>query len=1241
MKKKIRIIFLLGILSCLFTISSHAAVTLNGNYTASELYNYLRSNSIQTGDIVVNGNITDDGSMISITDYLLSSSISCDDLIFSRSSVNLNGRMGPISLSPKRIVLPDTSSFSLKCTDVYFKKVNVIAGNTNQSVSFDVETNNVSSYTISALSFTGSKKMNYNLKTNHAECTINTSSCSNVALKCTGSVNDYSYTDPVIKLGQCKNVTVECTIGQSTASGDFFNQTRANVTAYGDYKILTPIDSIVTDNWSSNVEVTKKATITNLSSNLTVKTIDWSVSKATTGPYTIYENATILDTGTRYDNLYTRTLSNWENLHWVTQACSYKYYLSGTYDISWLWLTMNGTFKNCRFEITHTPKYGTAPAAYDGKRFCVTTTSPLNLIRTSFVGTFALENFNNSVSIKDCTSTTGFTCGSAEVVVDGGSYTGSPAFTGSNITVKRGTITDLNDQKSTFLVDADSESTVVKDGSSTITTVKLSNPPVIIDWGEFPGIDLDIDMSAPVISVTRSPASTVTPTKQVALSISATDPNGTDCKISVNGGAFTSPAATATASYTATENQVVSIIAVDANGNTREYQVNITNIDAEAPEVVSLKTTSDAWTKGTVKAVVEATDDQKLHATAYNFTFTPYGGSATSSGWQASKYYTVSKPGILTVKVRDSITGTGHETTSDQLAINNIDLTAPSVTLALASTAKVTPDEGVEIVASVNNVELSNTSMASPMHENFIKWSTDPAYGTETRKRVHANGTYTVTVRDSCGNTGSASITVSNISTTKPTITKLSGTHQQSNGTQKAAVRSPVTLTATATFQSGMQPAKPYSWDLGKTWTSANTHTIYGNGEYTVWVRDTVGAYSEASIIVSNIDDTPPSVSVYLFKGAPADWNRPAAPTVDDYVWKVGVICEDTGSGVQTIKTLWDNGTYTNPSGVAAFEVEEAGSYGVIVTDVAGNQTYAEKVVTWESIGESGGGGGGSGAYVGVEVPPEGTGGRAFSATGTSSLGDLVFAQTGAYNKSDGNFYNYAPGQAGITANLAVTAKKNKYLEGYATFGGVKYPVNFDGYSDDFILVDTRDPMLVTVFIPIADITADVRNGRLQVVFNEWEDSGKTELLRSGSATLYTSAQITAPKINHSYNSALDEMVVSASSSVVGIKELSYSKNGGASYTPYTSAFTVGSCTTLKLKAVDKTGNTTIAELDVASLPLTGEGGGTIPTDTLPDGSPLASYYISNRTSETYIINGTRSNTNNVPAPEVFELLAG
>ena len=93
---------------------------------------------------------------------------------------------------------------------------------------------------------------------------------------------------------------------------------------------------------------------------------------------------------------------------------------------------------------------------------------------------------------------------------------------GVNTVVKKGIIIDpevqfsWNDQKfrpsfddnytqtidltSNFVIDPDSEASIVVSGDKTITTVKLSNPPVIIDWGDFPGLDLGADNHDYVIS---------------------------------------------------------------------------------------------------------------------------------------------------------------------------------------------------------------------------------------------------------------------------------------------------------------------------------------------------------------------------------------------------------------------------------------------------------------------------------------------------------------------------------------------------------------------------------------------------------------------------------------------------------------------------------------------------------------------------------------------------------------------
>ena len=812
--------------------------------------------------------------------------------------------------------------------------------------------------------------------------------------------------------------------------------------------------------------------------------------------------------------------------------------------------------------------------------------------------------------------------GSTSVTIDGGTYKGSPAVNGSNVTVKKGTFTDIGGTTSTYLIDPESEvSNVTTSGDQTITTVKLSNPPIIIDWEDFPGIDLDIDLSAPVIEVIRNPASLTTPTRQVTLTVKATDPNGADSPtpISINGGAFQANNAT----YTVTENQTVSIVARDNNGNIREYNVVINNIDSQAPEVLGFTQSNSEWTKDPVRVYINATDDVKLNLTPYKYTFTPNDGSAaTTTGWVSSRSFLATKSGTLTVAVRDTL---GQETTSDPYYIRNIDNIAPTATYEISppSGTVASASDGVTISLNIQNTADPVTYEASALSELAVRWNSTEAWTSDLTRTVHENGTFNVQVRDSVGNVSSViPIRVNNISTAKPVINGLTA-----NNMTGGFVQAPVTITVDAAGSGSTGLAdKPYSWDGGNTWTSLDEYDVYQNGEYTVMVKDEIGNIIEDSIIISNIDNVAPTASVYFYRGLPED----ATPdmTVDDYVWKIRVEANDVGSGVDRIETLWDNGTHSTLP--ITQDVYEPGVYGIIVYDQAGNQTYAEKVVTYESLGESGSGS--NGAYVEVQVPSEGTAGDYWN----SSIGDMVYGPTGAYNKVTGEFKTYQASDQGITAHLIVNARSGRYVSGYATFNSVRYPVTFAGGATS---VRGGRNIEAQVHIPADQLTTDVRNGRLIVVFQEWKDSSLSELQREGSATLYTSVQVSEPKINYTYNRATDELTMAATSSVAGLYSSTY--NIGSGNQNYTAPFTVGGAGSITLTAVDNVRNTTTITLDGDDLPLAGEGGGSLPTEGIRNPGSINSYYSASRSAEIYIIGGTRSNTENLPGSNVFSNIMG
>ena len=89
--------------------------------------------------------------------------------------------------------------------------------------------------------------------------------------------------------------------------------------------------------------------------------------------------------------------------------------------------------------------------------------------------------------LKGCTSS-GYTLPgmSISTTIKGGKFEGAPAVNSTSYTIDSATLVDTSGT-STFTLGAESESVVSQGDGKTITTVKLSNPPVIIDWADFPG----------------------------------------------------------------------------------------------------------------------------------------------------------------------------------------------------------------------------------------------------------------------------------------------------------------------------------------------------------------------------------------------------------------------------------------------------------------------------------------------------------------------------------------------------------------------------------------------------------------------------------------------------------------------------------------------------------------------------------------------------------------------------------
>lgn len=891
----------------------------------------------------------------------------------------------------------------------------------------------------------------------------------------------------------------------------------------------------------------------------------------------------------------------------------------------------------------------------------------------------------STINLKNCTAYNITLAGN--LIIDGGTYgfdrsrddwtdkdlnnfkNGySSALDSNNIIVNKGVIIDKKRQTSKYQVGVESEPVIVEDGDFTITTIKLSNPPIIIDWGDMPpldinwdGLDLDFDFNAPTIEVTRNPSNQKQPAASVTLTIRATDPDGNDSPtpISINGGTFVASPAT----YTAREKEVVNISARDSKGNVRDYSVNISNIDTEAPYVTSMTQSNTVWTKTPVVVTVKAEDDVKLHATPYKYEFTPNStGHTTVSGWTANRTFSATENGTLRVGVRDTLytndSNTEHFSWSEPYYIRNIDKISPSATVAYSvpSSQKVSEKVGVTVyVTPVDNAD-SVTGESSGISNTPIAW-TEGAFTAQLEKTFYANGTYYFWIKDALGNISARqSVTINQIvsdNTTKPVINSLS----QNKTTGQ--VSAPVTITVNASKgPNGPNLSnQPFSWDGGVTWTNNPNFNVNNNGNYTVIVKDTNGNTTEQSITISNIDYNKPTASLFLYKGQPEDWDMAYGPAlVTDYVWKLRVEANDLGSGLQQVVTNWDNRTINTPSTpfTTVFDVTEPGVYGVKVVDKCGNETYVEKTITAESIGAGiwgvgGGSTGGTGTGMGgkgfgtiIDVPSTGSAGSSIF-PGGASLQDLVFSPNSVYNIATGEIKGYPPGKAGIPIHLLFTATRNHYVTGTATFNGVEYPLYFPENGNANWIKSIGRQNVAEGFIPINTVTSDVKNGRIKISFKEYSDQSLSTLVSEGSATLYTSTQITKPTIGYVYNKATDQLTVNASTTVAGVDKVQVDLGSG--YQDYTGPVTVGGASTIKVKVTDKAGNVSEITIDGSTLPMTGSSGGSIPTNdkdnvgaTGSDGDTVNSYHTSNRSADIFIVGGNRSNTNSVPDSSIYDL---
>ncbi len=385
-----------------------------------------------------------------------------------------------------------------------------------------------------------------------------------------------------------------------------------------------------------------------------------------------------------------------------------------------------------------------------------------------------------------------------------------------------------------------------------------------------------------VVSQLFITTSTDNPSKEVVLVGNVTNPeNIENLSYSWSNGASGD-------SVTISENGTYTLTVSGDNIQPTGVSISILNIDSVSPTINSFIANITIPTSGDVTLSVSATDSSGLATEPYSWDGTNWGNVNTK---------TVTENGVYKVYVKDALGNVGNAS----ISINNIDRKGPDITLE-ADEINYTAED---ITLSVSATDSSGLA-TEPYSWDGTTWSSSNA------KKISANGTYKVYVKDALGNVGNASITVNNIDRLDPEISlKPDKTEPTSDN---------VTIKVNATDNSGLA-TKAYSWDA-QTWSNQDTLIVTSNGIYTVYVKDRAGNIANQSIEIGNIDTTLPDVTLE------ADVTE---LTAGDVIVQIKAN-DSSGLAMKPYSTDGEKWSETN-----TLTVTDNGIYTVYVKDRAGN----------------------------------------------------------------------------------------------------------------------------------------------------------------------------------------------------------------------------------------------------------------------------------------------------------------
>lgn len=424
---------------------------------------------------------------------------------------------------------------------------------------------------------------------------------------------------------------------------------------------------------------------------------------------------------------------------------------------------------------------------------------------------------------------------------------------------------------------------------------------------------------------------------EVAIPVTVSDPDGSaaDVKLTASGGTLTGEGGSYT--FTATANGSYTFTAVDKDGNQATANAYVEKIIGNiAP---AIRAGQPQVSSGTATAAISADPNGGAAITSV----TGSEGCTVAPQGDGSYLLTTSANGTYTVTATNELGKTAQTT----VTVSGIDSTPPAIGEPTVSYSKD---------RKTATVSLSVTDEGGVASVTFagIEMS---ASGGSYQASVSQNGSYTVVAVDQAGNQQSATVQVSGIDLTPPSIQVMSA-----NDTWQKSQTVTFSVTDENSGISAVQVTKDGA-PVAYTESSGYQFIASANGTYVIAATDKAGNQSTQSVTITMVDATAPAAPSLTNGGKPVNPYNTKPDSIyktDATSFAVSYQKAAEGESPVTVKAKVDSGEYTALSAEAPKVTLTAGTHTVKIktVDAAGNEsaevTYQISVQTKQASEQTG-----------------------------------------------------------------------------------------------------------------------------------------------------------------------------------------------------------------------------------------------------------------------------------------------